>query len=288
MRHPFIAAAATAAAMVLAPPAASRQACPVENGSEDMLVAPVVQPIASERPVRLRPGATLALEAVALVTRAYGTDRAIRLAGDFPFTYKSGALVSAIRTEGGERRCLRDFVDGAQGPDNGGLVSCLVDSNGDGAYEAADLFRRSDIAVYGRPARFERVAQVPLEQPVPLAEAAPLILPGHLAAFRRIVVSALSGDSVSLRVEHATLAPVAALRRVDGRLEAPPRGAPKFEPIGGGLVNVPLAEGVATAGGIRFRIGRDGRRWTMTPLDPRFPDWIAFDCGGSRLRIGRP
>jgi len=289
MRKPLAAGlAALSAALVLPQSAASQQSCAIEEGAEDMLAAPTVQPIAAQRAVRLRPGAVLALESAAVVTRAYRPDRPVRLTGEFAVAYKNDVLLSAVRTEAGERRCLRDFEGGAQGPQNGGLVACLVDADGDGAYEAADLFRRDEVASFGRPARFARVAQAPLEQPVRLAEAAPPVPPGHLAAYRRILVAALSPGSVDLQVEHATLAPVGAMRQASGRLESFPRGTPKYQPIEGGRTTVSLADGaVATAGGLRFRIARDGRRWTMTPIDERFPAWIAFDCGGSRLRIGR-
>lgn len=290
MRKPLAAGlTALCAALALAQPAASQQACGIENGAEDMLAAPIVQPIASQRAVRLRVGAVLALESAAVVSRAYRSDRPVSLAGAHAYAYGSDALVGAVRTDAGERRCLRDFEGGVQGPQNGQLVACLVDTDTDGAFEAADLFRRDDVAVFGRPARFDRVAQAPLAQPVRLAEAPPFIPPGHLSAFRRIVVAALSADSVTLQIEHATLAPVGAVRQPNGRLAAPPRGTPKFQPMDGGRLAVALAEGtVAAAGGIRLRIARQGRRWTMAPLDARFPDWIGFDCGGSRLRIGRP
>jgi hypothetical protein len=276
----------------LAGTAAAQEICPVERGVEDIFAAPViVRPIAVGRAVPVRPGAAVASEEVALVTRTFRADRPIRLRGKHSYAYPPDARVAALRTAAGERRCLRDLPRGSRGPNGGQTVACLIDGDGDGAWEAAELFRSQEaFPLFGARARFEPSGLAPLADPVRLAEAVPEVPDNHFAAFRRISVAGVTGETAELRVEHASLRERVSFRDRDGRtVTIGPRGRPVFEPWPGGNRTVRLVDGaVESVGGIRFRIARAGPGWTITPLDAQFPEWIAYQCGGSHLQIGRP
>jgi hypothetical protein len=276
----------------LAGSASAQETCAVERGAEDIFAAPVpVRPIAVGRAVAVRPGAVVASEEVALVTRTFRADRRIGLRGKHPYSYPPEVRIAALRTAAGERRCLRDLPRGARGPSGGQTVACLIDGDGDGAWEAAELFPWQEaFPLFGVQARFERVELAPLAEPVRLAEAVPEVPGNHFAAFRRISVAALTGETAELRVEHASLRERLSFRAPDGRTETVgPRGRPVFEPWPGGNRTVRLVDGaVESVGGIHLRIARAGAGWTVTPLDARFPEWIAYLCGGSHLQVGRP
>lgn len=280
-----------AAAFLLSPGAvAPRPACPVETGVQDIFGAPVLhRPIAANQPVAIAPGAVLALEEMRIATRIWRSERPIALTGRHAFTYPPGVAVTALRTEAGERRCLRDALGYRRGPSRGRLIPCLIDADGDGAHEAAELFRRESMELLGgRRAQFNRIALVQLAEPVRLAEDPAGLERGRFAALRRVVVVAAGPDHAVVELGHASLlawqTEPSSLPARRGR----PVAVPDYRAWPGSRRAIRFTDGATeTIAGVRFRIERSMAGWTATPLDARFPRWIELECEGAVVRTGR-
>jgi hypothetical protein len=282
-------------------PALAAELCPVETGVQDIFGEPALRtPVASNRPVIVLPGAVVAEEQMQVSTRIWRSDQPVVLTGRAAHTYPAGSPVTALRSEQGERRCLRDATSTGHGPSPRRLLPCLIDADGDGLYEAAEIFSRDAVVTYfGRRARFRRISLSPLASPVRLVEDAGGLETGRMVAIRRVQVVEAGLDTAVVEIVHGSLAawrldPVA-LTGADGRVNRYSRSRqgsatqPDLRPWPGSRRTVPLADGATeTIGGMPFRIGRASDGWTMTPLAERFPRWIHYDCEGSTIRIGRP
>lgn len=293
--------AIVSALLLAAAPPRAGEPCVVETGVQDIYGEPVLRtPVAANRPVLVQPRAVLAQEQLQVSTRIWRADQPIVLTGRGAYTYPAGAPITALRSEQGERRCLRDAVAFGEGPSRGRLLPCLIDAAGDGLYEAAEMFSRNSVVTYwGRRARFRRIALSPLANAVRLTEDPAGLETGRLVAIRRVQVVETGVDTAAVEIAHGSLAawrlePVT-LTGADGRVNRYARSRrgsptePDLRPWPGSRRTVRLADGATeTIGGMRFRIGRSAEGWTMTPLAERFPRWIQHDCEGSTIRIGRP
>jgi hypothetical protein len=274
--------------------------CPVEGGVQDIYGKPLLlQGIASGKPVSLAPDAILALEKMQYSTLIWRTDQPFRIART-RLLYPAKSQVTALRTDTGARRCLRDATADGDGLGSGHLMPCLVDGDGDGRFETAHLFREDAIiTTSGKRSKFKSPRIAPVEPPVGLTEDPNGLGMTREYAFRRLRVTALAGATARVASEIATqaasdLPAFPGLRTAGGKMVVPaqPRSPgvlelpPEYQRLGA-TISVPLADGeIAEVDGLRLRVTRTSDGWTMTPLSTAFPAWIHIECEGARLRLG--
>jgi hypothetical protein len=247
--------------LAAAPPADS---CAIERGRlQEMYGEPVeISGIDSLQAVPLRKDGVVAeaVQEVDLLRWETLDPVSLRFDGR-KYSFPARSVVTRIRTSLGPFDCFWSDALAGRGPAAGrGLVTCLSDRDSDGRRETALLLDAT---------RGDRAAALPLDGSTRL-----LAVKGSerdIVAHRRIRVDSVSDREAVLVLEHAAT--------VGGR-----RGA--FQPMAGGSLRVPLEPGEIRLGGIALRLAASAGRWTVTALDPRFPQWVTVGCAGT-VTIGR-
>lgn len=198
-------------------------------------------------PVAVEEGAVVALETQNFTRPTWRNLDAMRIRS---WVFPVGTILTLTRSAAGEHPCF----DHMWNDQTEGVVLCLSDRDGGGRY------RRVTVLDYGDPRRSE----VPLRPAVRLEPLGVATREVETVASRRIRVARVRGDTARLIVElhHTPFAqwnerwPLAReIRMREGR--------------------------VVRVGGLPIRVRRSAEGWTLTPLAPRFPRWIRFDCVGS-------
>jgi hypothetical protein len=256
--------AASALFLFLASAASPPETCTLQPGR----VQPVyddpflLSPVEAGVPVAVRKDAVVAeeVQTVDILQWATADDVGVRLEGR-TWRFTAGSIVTRLRTAAGTMDCFWAAALERKGPGaDRGVVTCLVDENGDNWRETARLL---DVA------GGDRVSAVPL-----IGSTRLLGMEGsdrHIVARRRIRVGSVSETEAVLVLEHAAAV---------GERDA------KFRPKANGSLRVPLKSGEVRLGGLRLRVGGSPGHWTVTPLDSRFPTWVTIGCG-VEVSIGR-
>lgn len=281
----------TIVAFALAAPVFAAE-CPVPGGVQDIFGAPtVLKAIAVGVPFKLDVGTEVASETLQVATQVWRLDSAAVMPRAYSFP--SSALVTALYAPDGPRRCLRDALQGLGPP----FLACLVDADGDGAFETAELY---DDKLFYRPdgeKRFRLKRTLSLASPVTM-RVDPSGLSYNRVAFKKRVklVSIATAEATftseygqydnsppALFYDPAKRTQTYRAWPVDPTTREPQvayKGAAKNQQV------VALIDGARIeVGGIGVRIDRREAGWTATPLEPRFPEWIRFGCGGTELRV---
>jgi hypothetical protein len=262
--------------------------CTIHYGVIDVIGAPVrLDGIAAGTPVALAPGSVLAAETFQIATRMWRAAEPIALPA-YRFTYPAGTRVTALMSPRGLERCLRDSRPPAtRGPGGRDVIPCLLDADGDGRYEAADIATTNMIIPFvGTRPRFRPIRRVRLGAPVSLVEDPQGIGSSRQRLHRRLRVVGVAGDRIEVAAEQA-------LQNAPALVEYPlgggaPRPLPP-DPVqwrsAGASRSVALAEGgTERIGGVAFRFARGpSGGWAATPLDPAFPEWIEQRCSGTSV-----
>lgn len=290
-----------AAALAIPPatPAPSGDDCTVEEDAQSLWGEPVLlQKVAAGIPVEAAAEAVLALEKVQLTTQTWRTDREMTLPSQFRVDPPAGTLVVAMGSRQGVRRCIRDDP-AVNRPVMTAGIPCLVDMDRDGRYETVEFYKERALIPMGRAkARFVLSRRLTLPAPLGLVDEPQGTGFTRLFAFRRLRIVDVAGDTLRVMTdiarqnaadESTTIGKDRRGRIGLVRQQSPGmRGLPpEYMPQARSLRTVALSDGaVQTIAGIRFRISRSGPKWTLTPLDERFPAWIRRACDGARLHIG--
>ena len=278
--------------LLLSQAAAPAAPCRIEFGVVDVIGAPLpVERIAAGTPVVLAPGAVLAAESMQIATRMWRSNEPIGLPA-YRFIYPAGTRVTALMSPRGEERCLRDARPPSErGPGGREVIPCLVDADGDGRFEAADIASTNMIMPHdGTRPQFRPTRRIPLAAPVTLVEDPQGVAISRQRLHRRLRLVSAGADRIEVVAEHG-------LQSTPGSIEYPVGGgmparvAPRpFEwRTAGARRTVALAAGASERiGGVTFRFARAaGGGWTATPLDPAFPEWIEHRCGGTSVTTRR-
>ena len=201
----------------------------------------------SLEPVAVQEGAVVALETQNFTEPTWRNLDAMRIR---QWVFPVGTILTLTRSGAGEHPCF----DHMWNDQTEGVVLCLTERDSGGRY------RRAIVLDYASPDRSE----VPLRPAVRLERLDVATREVETVASRRIRVARVQGDTVRLIVE----------------LNHTP--FPQWGERGPLAREVRLREGrVVRVGGLPLRIARGAGGWTLTPLAPRFPRWIRFDCVGS-------
>jgi len=277
------------AALAAGAAAAQEQPCAVPFGVEDIFGPPrPADRIAAGTAVAAVPGAILARESLDIAQLTWLTSAPMPLPG-FRFTYPAKARVTALRSPRGVERCLRDARRYGTGVGGRQIIPCLIDSDGDGRFEAADIVPTNVIIPYeGTRPQFRVMRRVELPAPVALEEDPEGLDHSRYRVHRRLRILSAAADSVTIVAEHVQASSETVPQEPPPEGTAPKPGAIAFQRVGAPR-RVALADGATeTIGGIRFRIARSPAGWSLTPLDPAFPSWIAYSCAGSTVRRRPP
>jgi hypothetical protein len=272
--------------------AAPAAPCTIEFGVLDVIGAPLpVERIAAGTPVALAPGAILAAEAMQIATRMWRSNEPITLPA-YRFTYPAGTRVTALMSRRGVERCLRDALPlTGRGPGGRDVVPCLVDADGDGRFETAEIATTNMIIPYvdTRP-QFRPTRRLPLAAPVTLTEDPEGVDRSRQRIHRRLRITSAGADRIEVVTEQALQVTRASISYPvgGGAPERVPADAIKWQTTGARRT-VALAAGASERiGGVTFRFDRTaGGGWTATPLDAGFPQWIEHLCGGTNLTTRR-
>jgi hypothetical protein len=205
----------------------------------------------SQEPVAVEEGAVVALETQNFTSPRWRSLDAIRIR---QWVFPVGTILTLTRSAAGEHPCF----DHMWNDQTEGVVLCLTDRDGGGRY------RRAMVMDYGDPRRSE----APLRPSVRLERLAVATREVETVASRRIRVARIQGHTARLIVE----------------LNHTP--FPQWNERWPLAREIRLREGrIVRVGGLPVRVGRTAEGWTLTPLAPRFPRWIRFDCvGGAEMR----
>jgi hypothetical protein len=145
--------------------------CETGPGVVDIWGQPLpVAGVEIDAPVAVAPEAVIAHEVVQVASRMWRTQQDLRLP-NLNFTYPAGVRVTAMRSHRGDERCLRDALPRRAGPRRGELVACLIDEDGDGRFETAEMFDLNAIVPYdGTTPRFRPRQRISLSEPVSMEE----------------------------------------------------------------------------------------------------------------------
>jgi len=184
-----------------------------------------------------------------------------------------------------------------------GRLACLIDGNGDGAFEQVRM-HLTDYAMHVPQAR--PYGTIDLPTPLRLVED-PFGQPDtRRHVLRRIEIGEVRGNTAVLRVLHAfrdsdrSRADDIWASEADGtkiyRLPTPvpvpiDRSDSGWSSNGGEGRTVTLAEDAeVVVGGLRLRIERPSPSsppgWNIVPLARNFPRWIHYGCNGRSIRLG--
>ncbi|HYG28815.1 MAG TPA: hypothetical protein VD887_01220 [Allosphingosinicella sp.] len=198
-------------------------------------------------PVAVAEGAVVALETQNFSSATWRSLDPMRIR---QWVFPVGTILTLTRSAAGEHPCF----DHSWNDQTEGVVLCLSDRDRGGRY------RRAIVMDYGSPRRSE----APLRPAVRLERLDLASRDVETVASRRIRVARVHGDTARLVVE----------------LNHTP--FPQWNERGPLAREVRLREGrIVRVGGLPLRVGRGAGGWTLTPLAPRFPRWIRFDCIGS-------
>jgi hypothetical protein len=262
--------------------------CAIDFGVVDVIGAPVpLDRIAAGAPVELLPGAVLAAETFQIATRMWRAAEPIQLPG-YRFTYPAGTRVTALMSPRGLERCLRDSRPaGMRGPGGRDVIPCLVDADGDGRYESADIATTNMIIPYvGTRPRFRPIRRIRLGAPVALVEDPQGVGNSRQRLHRRLRVVAVGGGRIEVVAEQALQnAPTLVEYPLDGGTPKPLPPDPVHWRSAGAARAVALSDGgTERIGGVTFRFARGpGGGWAATPLDAACPEWIEHRCGGTSV-----
>ncbi|WP_260581512.1 hypothetical protein [Sphingopyxis sp. PET50] len=182
----------------------------------------------------------------------------------------------------------------------GGYVqACLADRDGDGLYEALNLFA-GDSAMHVPVRHLERsetlaVPQALAEDPLGLADSRRYV-------HRRVTVT-VKDNIARLAIAHAFqdqdrhAAPGVYVTGSDGAyvyrlVPRPPHpvsmtGNSYFGSGRDAEASVTIADGAEVAvGGLAFRIDHYSHGFTLQPLASRSPRWVHYGCGGTSILLG--
>jgi hypothetical protein len=273
-------------------------------------IDPILLSGIADRRVHVEIDAIVAEEVVQIAERGWMLGAALSLPGE-GLTYPAGTILAPAYAAR-QPLCLPLAPPpGAEsGAESGrwraygrGRLACLIDSNGDGAFEQVQMLG-TDYAMHVPQARPYRM--IALSAPARLVEN-PLGRPGtRRHVLRRIEIGAVSGDTALLRVLHAFRDPDRSQSEgaweseTDGtkiyRL-APPIPVPIDRSDSGWRSQSNEERTIALAqdsevevGGLRLRIERPSPSrppgWNIVPLARHFPRWIHYGCGGRSIRVG--
>lgn len=281
----------TIVAFAFAAPAFAAE-CPVPGGVQDIFGAPtVLNALAVGVPIKLDVGAVVASETLQVATQVWRLDSAAVMPG--AYTFPNNVLVTALQSPDGPRRCLRDVLPRSGPP----FLACLSDADGDGAFETAQLY---DDKLFYRPdgeQRFKLKRTLALSSPVTMHIDPSGLDHSRVALRKRIRLIPVGDSEATFTTEYGQYDPTPALLFYDpvkgtqtyrrlpidpatGEPQVAYKGTTKNQQV------VSLVDGARIdLGGIGIRIDRRDSGWTAIPLDQRFPDWIAFGCGGTALRV---
>lgn len=137
----------------------------------------------------------------------------------------------------------------------------------------------------GTRPRFRPVRRTALAVPVTLAEDPQGIGSSRIHVSRRLRIISSTPDSIEVVAQQVTQHRPALISYPvgGGTPERVPPEPMSFRQLGDAR-SVRLADGaVERIGGLRFRIARAASGWTLTPLDPSFPAWLDYRCGGTQV-----
>jgi hypothetical protein len=261
--------------------------------------------IESGRRVHVEDNAVVAEEAVQIAQRGWMLGAALDLPGE-GMAFPAGTILSA-QSVARQPHCLPLAPSDAEAAVRRfpmrGRLACLIDGNGDGAFEQVQMFG-ADYAMHVPQARPYRLIALPA--PVRLVEN-PLGQPEtrrHI--LRRIEIGPVRGGTAVLRVLHAFRdAPPAGEggiwdREASGAMVfrlTQPAAVPIDRSDNGWSSNtseeriVTLADQAQVeVGGLRLRIERPSPSsppgWNIVTLAPYFPRWVHYGCGGRSVRLG--
>jgi len=290
--------------LAMAPPEA--EDCTSNDWPEPHVDPILLSGIESGRRVHVEDNAVVAEEAVQIAQRGWMLGAALDLPGE-GILFPAGTILSE-ESVAHQPHCLPLAPSEAEAEaavrrlPMRGRLACLIDGNGDGAFEQVQMFG-ADYAMHVPRVRPYRLIALPA--PVRLVEN-PLGQPGtrrHI--LRRIEIGPVRGGTAVLRVLHAFR-------------DAPPEGeGGTWQREAGGLVfrltqpaPVPIdrsdngwssntsEERIVTladqaqvvVGGLRLRIERPSPTsppgWNIVALASHFPRWIHYGCGGRTVRLG--
>lgn len=278
----------------------SNSICSLDGGVSDVFAEPILfERIALGTPIVLHEGAILASETFGVATKIWRLDQTLKLAAPYSFSYPAGARVTALMSPDGAKRCLRDAVPLGSGPRGGQLLTCLIDEEGDGSFEAAELF---DTSAFFAPhaARFVRKAEVLLSSRVTMREDNAGLDRSRMNLRRRLRVVGLSETRVTTVAEDARESVALPNVLYDPQVNAGKltfrkrplvpqvQPEPTYRARAGSTKTTVLEKGQHEIAAVPFRIARDGQTWSATPLADRFPQWLSLACDGTQLRASRP
>lgn len=260
--------------------------CDTGPGVIDIWGAPLpLEAVAVDVPVSIAPDTVIALEVAQVASRMWRTQQELHLPG-LNFTYPAGIRVTAMRSHRGDERCLRDAVPAGTGPRRGEVIPCLLDEDGDGRFETVEIFNLNAIIPYaGTTPRFRPRQRVSLSEPVTMEEDPQGVGSSRIRIHRRLRVTEMGGDAITVVVEHATQSARALMSYpVGGGGPSPvPLGEISFRTSGAPRAVALIDDAVNQIGGLRFRVERAANGWTLTPLDRVFPEWLAYRCWGTQI-----